>query len=205
MGIVNANYEFIYVNSGVNGRMSDGGVIATTSFHKKLKTRTLHLPPKEENIANLNFVFVSDEAFSLDEHLLKPYSAKELNHDRKIFNYRLSRARCIVENVFGILGARFRIFNTEINLSLEKIDYVILASCMLHNYLRKTAMQHYSPNEMFDRENLDSGERIVGNWRDASTLTADIQQGQARNYSAAAKLVRDEYMEYFNTVLLHFY
>ncbi|KAB0795812.1 hypothetical protein PPYR_09873, partial [Photinus pyralis] len=74
----------------------------------------------------------------------KPYSARELNHDRKIFNYRISRARSIVENVFGILAARFIIFNTEINFSLKKIDYVIAECCALHNDLRKTTSQQYS-------------------------------------------------------------
>lgn len=32
MAIVNSNYEFIYVDVGKNGRISDGGVIETTKF-----------------------------------------------------------------------------------------------------------------------------------------------------------------------------
>ena len=32
LGIVNANYEFILVDFGVNGRVSDGGVLEYTEF-----------------------------------------------------------------------------------------------------------------------------------------------------------------------------
>lgn len=36
MAIVNSNYEFIYIDVGKQGRLSDGGVIeATYFFHKR--------------------------------------------------------------------------------------------------------------------------------------------------------------------------
>lgn len=53
---------------------------------------------------------VGDDAFALKTHLLKPYGGTNLTKAQKIFNYRLSRARRIVENAFGILASRFRIF-----------------------------------------------------------------------------------------------
>jgi hypothetical protein len=39
MGI--ANYEFILVDFGTNGRISDGGVIENTDFHDKFKNKSL--------------------------------------------------------------------------------------------------------------------------------------------------------------------
>jgi hypothetical protein len=36
LALVNANYEFIMVHVGTNGRVSDGGVIENTEFHRKL-------------------------------------------------------------------------------------------------------------------------------------------------------------------------
>ncbi|XP_050311465.1 putative nuclease HARBI1 [Anthonomus grandis grandis] len=102
MAIVNANYEFIMVDFGVNGRISDGGVIDHTIFYQKLKNGKLSLPPKTKPKGSKNtmpFVFIGDEAFSLRCDFLKPFGQNELNHDRKIFNYRLSRARCRVEYV----------------------------------------------------------------------------------------------------------
>lgn len=38
MGVVNANYEFIYADVGANGRFSDGGVWENSSLSKLLET-----------------------------------------------------------------------------------------------------------------------------------------------------------------------
>lgn len=113
MAVANANYEFVCVDFGANGRLSDGGVIEFTPFYRKLVENQLKIP-KESRPCNSNqllpYVFIGDEAFSLRIDFLKPYSQKELDRARRIFNYRLHRARRVIENTFGILVARFRIY-----------------------------------------------------------------------------------------------
>jgi hypothetical protein len=74
----------------------------------------------------LPYVFIGDEAFSLRNNFLKPYNVKQLTRERKIFNYRLSCARRIIENVFSILVARFGIFKTHINIQLDNIKDVVM-------------------------------------------------------------------------------
>lgn len=54
--------------------------------------------------------------FPLTTHILKPYKKRHLTIEEKIVNYRLPRARRIVENAFGILAAQFRVFEKDINL-----------------------------------------------------------------------------------------
>jgi hypothetical protein len=75
MGIVNANYEFLMVNVGANGRVSDGGVFSNTLFCTKLKLKQLSIPEPDnvpESDMKMPYVFVGDDAFPLMENLMKP-------------------------------------------------------------------------------------------------------------------------------------
>lgn len=48
------------------------------------------------------YMFVGDEGFPLRTYLMRPYSGRSLDSDKKrIYNYRLSRARRVIENCFG--------------------------------------------------------------------------------------------------------
>lgn len=96
MAVVNANYEFIMVHTGINGKVSDGGVFQETTFYKKLVHKNLNLP--NATIVNdtqyvLPYTFVGDQAFPLMVNLMKPYPDKHITKEEKIFNYRLSCAR----------------------------------------------------------------------------------------------------------------
>ncbi|XP_049823875.1 uncharacterized protein LOC126265673 [Aethina tumida] len=77
MALVNANYEFIYVDVGCQGRISDGGVYRFTTLYHKLHKNELNLPPDEPLTLwkiPLAYVFVGDDAFALSTHMLKPYA-----------------------------------------------------------------------------------------------------------------------------------
>lgn len=116
MAIVDGSYRFIMCDFGTNGRVSDGGVLQNTSFFNKLKRGQLNIPPEEivgNTSTTLPYVIVANDAFQLRVDMIKPFRLASLtDDDTKIYNYRLSRARRIVENAFGILSARFRIFRT---------------------------------------------------------------------------------------------
>jgi len=96
MAIVDHDYCFRYINVGANGRNSDGGIFRNCSIYQKLENNNI--------LPNGGFL-IGDDAFPLKTYLLKPYSHRSLAYDEKIFNYRLSRARRIVENAFGILAS----------------------------------------------------------------------------------------------------
>ena len=74
---------------------------------------------------------------------MKPFSHKDMLVERRIYNYRLSRARRVVENAFGIMANRFRVFLTTIALAPHKVDELVLAACVLHNYLRDESVRSH--------------------------------------------------------------
>ncbi|XP_068092012.1 putative nuclease HARBI1 [Hyperolius riggenbachi] len=198
MALVNAHYEFIMVDIGSNGRVSDGGVLEQTVFLNKLKQKRLNLPHNGQTKKGYNFVFVADEAFALQEHVIKPFPQRDLNMSKKKYNYRLSRARRIVENAFGILANRFRVLHTAINLRIDKIDLVVYACCMLHNFLRRRHGLHYMPTNSVDHEDLQLGTIIPGEWRTQQAPLTELEPSAPRNASFSAKDNREQYMHYFN-------
>jgi hypothetical protein len=95
-----------------------------TKFYEKLVNDHFQLPPlrtPQHGTTDLPYAYVGDEAFTLRQDFLKPFAQNDLNTEREIFNYRLSRARRIVENVLGIMISRFRMFHTEMHLKLDRI------------------------------------------------------------------------------------
>lgn len=68
---------------------------------------------------------------------MRPYNSRSLNNNRRIFNFRLSRGRKIVECAFGMLVSKFRIFETPIPCSIEKAVKIVKAACVLHNFIKK--------------------------------------------------------------------
>lgn len=200
LAMVDANLNFIMVDVGCNGRVSDGGVIEETTFYNKLKYGELDLPKEENTVSNMNFVFIADEAFSLRKNLLKPFPREKLTYERKIFNYRLSRARRCVENAFGVLASRFRILHTTINLHPSKVDDIVLACVVLHNFLRKNNRAEYTPSSLLDKEDIESASVIAGDWRNDQPESCFHTLRRSYTTTAAREACesRDVYVKYFN-------
>jgi hypothetical protein len=52
--------------------------------------------------------FLADDAFKLTESICKPYSTDlNVGSPKRVCNYRISRARKVVENAFGLLTSFF--------------------------------------------------------------------------------------------------
>ena len=119
LAFVNADYKFIFIDVGCNGRISDGGVFRNSPLSKVLSENTLDIPNTRnvEPGRELPYVIVADDAFPLKNHIMKPYALRNLTIHQRIFNYHLCRARRIMENAFGILASRFRAFLTPMLLS----------------------------------------------------------------------------------------
>jgi len=105
--LVDANYNFIYVDLGCQGRISDGGVFKNTTLYKKLENHALNIP----YVVRVSYYMIlGDKAFSLNDYTMTPFTGNPVSGSpERVFNYRHSRARRVVENAFGILSAVFRV------------------------------------------------------------------------------------------------
>jgi hypothetical protein len=208
MAIVDANYCFIYVNVGCQGRISDGGVFRNTEFYGKVENDDLYLPQDEALpgwTIPVPYTLVADDAFPLTRHTMKPY-ATDLNKGspKRVFNYRISKARRIVENAFGLLASVFRIFRKPIEIKVESTVVDIVLTCVyLHNFLRSQpdSARYYSPQGSFDNADASTGEIIRGSWTEVTSNDSGIRPLQLlpRNASRTAIQIRDEFMIYFLT------
>lgn len=187
LALVDANYRFLAVYVGAYGKNSDGGIFASSRIGKSFANNTLHIPTDKALPGTDTFlphVIVGDEAFPLTKHLMRPYPRTRNDHQRKIFNYRLSRARRVSENAFGLLTQRFQIYQRRLKMHPHNADTVILETCCLHNFLT-TEVSAETPRE--DPPKQDN------------TAFLNLRR-TGGNTTVEAVNVREQFREYFATV-----
>ena len=125
MAVAGPDYECLYADVGTNGRVSDGGVWNKCALSRGIEDGGVSLPPPKclpYGVAKIPHVFVGDDAFALKKNLMKPYAQNGLTIEKRVYNYRHSRARRISENLFGIIANRWRVFRTVLQLAPSSID-----------------------------------------------------------------------------------
>jgi hypothetical protein len=116
-------------------------VFLITGLSKQLDNGALNIPGAKalpEPIKRILVFIVADDAFAMKPYIMKPYAFRHMHGSQRIYNYRLSRARRIIENVFGLVSARFRLLRTHIELEPDKVSIIVSAICVLHNFLIRT-------------------------------------------------------------------
>ena len=121
---------------------------------------------KESSKDSTPYFLLGDEIFPLKKWLMRPYPGKNATEEERIYNYRHSRARRCIENAFGILSARWRIFQKPIRATVDHVECYTLACLALHNYLRLTSNATYSPSDFIDSEDK-SGNLLPEDWRNS--------------------------------------
>jgi len=138
MAISDAKYRFTIVDIGAEDRNSDGGIFKDSIKGKCFDEGRFYLPnatPVEIDGPVLPYVLLADEAFPLSSYMMRPFPRiSNLDLRKKVFNYRLSRARRVVESAFGILTARWRIYRRPIIASIATAKNIVQATVALHNF-----------------------------------------------------------------------
>ncbi|XP_022818170.1 protein ALP1-like [Spodoptera litura] len=140
LAMCDCDYRYTYINVGAYGTDSDSNIFRRSSLFTKLHNGEIILPPPKplpHTTEPLPYMIIGDAAFGISNKILRPYARSNLTHKKKIFNYRLSRARRYIESTFGIMSNKFKIFHRPMNTSLPNTIAIIKACCLLHNYIRE--------------------------------------------------------------------
>ena len=136
LAVCDTHYRFIMIDVGDAGCHRDGGVLFNSNFERALQDNLLPLPPDrplpDTSSPAVPYIFVGDEAFSLRQNMMRPFPGKHLTQPQSVYNYRLSRARLVIENSFDILASRWRIFR---RLSLQIPKMLLLPLSQLLHYI----------------------------------------------------------------------
>ena len=191
LAVVDAHYLFRVVDVGGYGRASDGGSLYNSAFGEGLRDGTLDLPedafiPGSEQRGRMPFVFVGDEAFPLRRNLMRPFPGPHVPGERRVFNYRLSRARLVVECAFGILSSQWRMYRRVMVVSPTTAETCVRATCVLHNYLRVMTLRR--------RGTTSAGSRRQG---EVDCLRG-VSRMAANNASREALRVRAQFTSFFS-------
>ena len=110
----------------------------------------------------------------------------------------------MIENSFGVLTARWRLFSHPINSDIENCEAFIKAAFALHNYLQieksgfEDESKQYIPSDFVDRDD-PNGEVIPGTWRNFANTggTTEIGRMGSNNSARSLSRVRDKFAEFF--------
>ncbi|KAI2651135.1 Protein ALP1-like [Labeo rohita] len=189
LALVDADYRFTYIQVGDFGRASDGGVYGSSRLGRGMEAKTLNVPedsplPGSGVQGPMPYVIVGDAAFPLKTYLMRPFPGHRLPRWRENFNYRLSSARMVVECAFGILTARWRVLLSRLQMAPHFVDTVVMASCILHNFLTNPAQNR--------------------RWQDEAEHTGDmlpiIRNMGGNRGSKDAYGVREKFSAFFNSL-----
>lgn len=196
MAVADSEYKFILYDVGCNGRVNDKGVFRESNIAGYMGKTSSSLGTKNlpGSHVELPYVFIGDDAFPLKPHLLKPYSSRDKTMECRIYNYRLSRARRIIENAFSILANRFQTLQTKINLNVEKVELITVTTLALHNYLITEAKSSYLQVDIEDTENVNID---LAGWRSCRNILGlpSCKINRSRNDSQE---IRNKFKTFFN-------
>ena len=88
LGLIDAEYKFVWVDVGANESTSDCVVFNNSELKEALEADTLGLPPEGDD-KPIPYFLIGNDAFTLRMWIMKSYSAHHLTDAEIIFTYRL--------------------------------------------------------------------------------------------------------------------
>ncbi|XP_060782726.1 putative nuclease HARBI1 [Neoarius graeffei] len=139
LALVDANTKFLWIDVSGLGHQSDAQIFNASELKEFIADGSADLPAAESmtnDDVDVPYFILGDDAFGLKPYLMKPYTRRGLTKEETIFNYRISRGQCVVENAFGILSSRFRCLLTTLQQNPDNCRIIVEACVCLHNLMR---------------------------------------------------------------------
>ncbi|GBP78910.1 Protein ALP1-like [Eumeta japonica] len=168
LSIVDSDYRFVYVSVGSYGKECDSSIFKETTFWKMMIDDSLQIPAPcpltRDSETIVPYVVIGDESFGLHENILRPFGGTYLDKNKRMFNYRLTRARRYVECAFSILADKWTIFHRPLDIDKTTAVWTVKACTILHNFIRdkKGSNSDNNVSEEFSYENLPHEIRTRG-------------------------------------------
>ncbi|KAJ8935813.1 hypothetical protein NQ318_023367 [Aromia moschata] len=164
MAIVGPDYRFICVDIGGYGKNSDGGIFENSHMGQRFEAGLMNIPEDKPLPGQIMFLLVAKHL-----HLNLILCVPSLIGNQKLilvkenYNMRLCKARRVVENAFGILVQKWRIFFRPIATKVETTILIIKTTCILHNFLRIKQNPSDKPSQQSVLRQLQSDPRRTTN------------------------------------------
>lgn len=162
---------------------------------RAIKNGFFCIPPPQcipETDVMAPFVIVGDQAFPLLVNLMRPFPENQSigNDANEQFNYRLSRARRVSENAFGISTSLFTIFTKPFDIRCDETrNDLILSTCLLHNLIRD------------ENEEFFLSHQTNSNHTQQSQINTDNDESTENTAQLNSAIqIRKTFVRYFSTV-----
>ena len=114
-----------------------------------------------------------------------------MDRDQLVFNYRLSRARRVVKNLFGIMAKQFWCLLGTLKVQPERAVGISISCLTLHNLFR----DRYGLGPHEDEHN----QLVPGAWRTDAVMQELKDQARAPWANAGGQALRSTLKAYFNS------
>jgi hypothetical protein len=136
--LLDVGCKWIAVDNGAIGRRSDRGNFRLSYLFRPLEGGEFNVPSDTEltgTTLKVQFVIITDEAYQSIPYLIRPYPKQILDNPSRAVNYRLYKARIIIECAIGIMRSKWHILTKSIEISVSNDIHVVKAICILHTFV----------------------------------------------------------------------
>ena len=130
--VCDSQYRFTYWSIKNPPSTHDSVSFTSSELYSTLISDDKCLP----KVGQESYYFVGDAAYSIASFLLTPHAGKQnLTEEQDSYNFYHSSCRIHIEQAFGILKSRWRVFSRKLKYNLERMTAILDVALRLHNFV----------------------------------------------------------------------